>query len=207
MGLMDRVKAQATQLAQQAQETAREGKARLDQSQANKRADVLLRNLGALVYAEQTGRGAADSADQIAKLIAELSAHEAENGITLESQPPPWSPGASGTGTGAPGGTGPAPFADPGAGPVPPGSAAPTATFPDAGAPPTFPEPGAPPTFPEPGAPPTFPEPGAPTTAPGSPPGTGATFPEPGPDSTFPESAAETTFPDPEPGPNVPPQA
>ncbi|HEY5017359.1 MAG TPA: hypothetical protein VII59_11345, partial [Streptosporangiaceae bacterium] len=101
---MDRVKAQATQLAQQAQETAREGKARLDQAQANKRADTLLRNLGALVFAEQTGRGTAQSQDQIVHLIGEISAHEAENGINLAAQPTGW-PGPGGTGpAGPPGG-------------------------------------------------------------------------------------------------------
>jgi hypothetical protein len=123
MGLMDRVKAQATVLAQKTQETAREGKARLDQAQANRHADGLLRNLGALVYAEQTNRGTPDSQDQIAKLIAEISAHEAENGINLSSQPTVF-PGAAPGGSGAPSGTPSTPFADP---------AAPTSTsFPDA---------------------------------------------------------------------------
>jgi hypothetical protein len=83
MGLMDKVKAQAGQLAQKTQETAREGKARLDQAQANRRADMLLRNLGALVYAERTNRGTPGTDDQINKLIGDISAHEAENGINL----------------------------------------------------------------------------------------------------------------------------
>jgi hypothetical protein len=130
MGLMDKVKAQATVLAQKTQETAREGRARLDQAQASRRADVLLRNLGALVYAERTNRAAPDSADQIAALIAEISAHEAENGITLASQPAGWMPGgASVPGQGGPGqqpyggpaGPGQQPFGDPGPGQPPPG--------------------------------------------------------------------------------------
>ena len=54
MGLMDRVKAQATELAQKTQGTA---KAKLDEAQAKRRADALLRSLGAAVYAERTGRG------------------------------------------------------------------------------------------------------------------------------------------------------
>ncbi len=86
MGLMDKVKAQAGQLAQKTQETAREGKARLDQAQANRRADMLLRNLGALVYAERTNRGAPDTDDQINKLISDIQAHEAENGINLSQK-------------------------------------------------------------------------------------------------------------------------
>ena len=90
MGLMDRVKAQATELAQQ-------GKAKYDQVQATRRADAMLRNLGALVYQERTGRGAPDSQAQIDKLVADLSAHEAANGINLSPEPtdPPGSPGAT----------------------------------------------------------------------------------------------------------------
>jgi hypothetical protein len=83
MGLMDRVRAQATQLAQQAQEAAQEGKARLDQAQAGRRGDVLLRQLGALVFAERTGRGTADSQARIDQLISEISAHEGQNGLNL----------------------------------------------------------------------------------------------------------------------------
>lgn len=92
MGLMDKVKAQATQLAQKTQDTAREGKAKLDQAQANRRADVLLRNLGALIYAERTGRAAADSQQQVDKLVADISAHEAENGINLAGEATPAGP-------------------------------------------------------------------------------------------------------------------
>jgi len=57
MGLMDKVRAQGTQLAQRAQDTAREGKVKLDQAQAKRRADAMFRDLGATVYAERTGRG------------------------------------------------------------------------------------------------------------------------------------------------------
>jgi hypothetical protein len=80
---MDKMKAQATQLAQKTQETARDGKVKFDQAQAKRRADAMLRNLGALVYAERTGRAAGDSQAQIDKLVADISAHEAENGISL----------------------------------------------------------------------------------------------------------------------------
>jgi hypothetical protein len=137
MGLMDKVKAQATVLAQKTQETAREGKARLDQAQAARHADVMLRNLGALVYAEQTGRAAPDSAEQLARLVAQIQVHEAENGISLAAQPIGWIPGGGVAGQGgvpsqggpvvpgqddaAPGQPGPAgpgqqPFGDPGPG-------------------------------------------------------------------------------------------
>jgi len=95
MGLMDRVKAQATELAQQ-------GKAKYDQVQATRRADAMLRNLGALVYQERTARGVPDSQAQIDKLVADLSAHETANGINLSPEPtdPPGSPGAGQAGAG-----------------------------------------------------------------------------------------------------------
>jgi hypothetical protein len=86
MGLMDKMKAQATQISQKAQETARDGKVKFDQAQAKRRADAMLRNLGALVYAERTGRAAADTQAQVDKLIADISAHEAENGISLSPE-------------------------------------------------------------------------------------------------------------------------
>jgi hypothetical protein len=134
MGLMDKVKAQATVLAQKTQETARESFARLDQATAGRHADTMLRNLGALVYAEQTGRAAPDSAEQVARLVSQLSAHEAENGINLAAQPSGWNPAVAGQGSADPAGPGqpdPAPFAGPGAaGPAPfagPGQAGPGA--------------------------------------------------------------------------------
>ena len=89
MGLMDKVKAQATQLAQKTQEAAQEGKARIDQAQANRRGDMLLHQLGALVFAEHTGRGTADSQAQIDGLISTISAHEQENGLNLTQTPAP----------------------------------------------------------------------------------------------------------------------
>jgi hypothetical protein len=88
MGLMDRVRAQATVLAEKAQETARDSKARFDQAQAKKRGDVLLRNLGAAVYAERTGRGTPDTEADIDRLIADIRAHESQNGINLTPESP-----------------------------------------------------------------------------------------------------------------------
>jgi hypothetical protein len=83
MGLMDKVKAQATVLAEKAQETARDSKAKYDHTQAKKRGNVLLRNLGAVVYAERTGRGGPGAQADIDRLVADIQAHEAENGISL----------------------------------------------------------------------------------------------------------------------------
>jgi hypothetical protein len=109
MGLMDKVKAQATQIAQKTQETARDGKVKYDQAQAKRQADVMLRNLGAIVYAERTGRSTGDTQAQISKLVADLTAHEAENGISLVPESvhqnagePAGSPSAAGGSTGFP---------------------------------------------------------------------------------------------------------
>ncbi len=99
MGLMDKVKAQANQLAQKTQEAAQEGKAKIDQAQANRRGDALLRQLGAAVFAERTGRGTPDSQAKIDQLISDISAHERENGLNLTSPtpnvPPPGTPGST----------------------------------------------------------------------------------------------------------------
>ncbi len=92
MGLMDKVKAQATQVAQKTQETAQGGKAKLDQAQANRRADGMLRQLGAAVYAERTGHGTADSQASIDKQINDISAFDRENGLNLAGQPQPTVP-------------------------------------------------------------------------------------------------------------------
>jgi hypothetical protein len=133
MGLMDRVKAQATQLAQKTQEAAQEGKARLDQAQANRRADALLRQLGALVFAERTGRGTPDSQAKIDELISTISAHERENGLNLAqaTAPPPASPdgGQPGTDPGAPPGQGASGHSDTGGNQDAPGGFAPGQTF------------------------------------------------------------------------------
>jgi hypothetical protein len=81
MGLMDKVRAQGSQLAQVAQDAAREGKVKLDQAQAKRRADALFRDLGAAVYAERTGRGSPDSKERIDRLVDALSRQEADQGL------------------------------------------------------------------------------------------------------------------------------
>jgi hypothetical protein len=102
MGLMDKVRAQSTQLAQMAQETAREGKVKLDQAQAKRRADAMFRDLGATVYAERTGRGTPDSQGKIDRLVDALSRQEASQGLgdpdgsTPPGSTPPEDPPAEG---------------------------------------------------------------------------------------------------------------
>jgi hypothetical protein len=137
MGLMDKVRAQGTQIAQMAQETAREGKVKLDQAQAKRRADAMFRDLGATVYAERTGRGTPDSQDKIDRLVDALSRQEASQGLgdpdasapgesaPGESAPGDSAPGNSGPGGTAPGGTAPGnstPGESSTGGPTPPAS-------------------------------------------------------------------------------------
>src|SRR5688500_14213603 len=122
MGLMDKVKAQASQAAAKAQEGLKAGQAKLDEVQAAKRADALLRDLGAQVFAERTGRGDARTASEIERLLAELRDYEAEN-RPIDTTP-----------TAGPAGWGPAADADP---------APPIIAAPDSVPPPAAPPPGA----------------------------------------------------------------
>lgn len=57
MGLMDKLKVQAEQVAARAQEGTAQVQAKLDQVQAQRATDLLLRDLGAAYYAEQRHQG------------------------------------------------------------------------------------------------------------------------------------------------------
>lgn len=89
MGLMDRVKEQAAILAQKTQEAAQEGKIKLDQAQAKRRADAMFRELGAAVYAERTGRAGTDTPDKIERLVKTLQEQEAGEGLGDGQAPAP----------------------------------------------------------------------------------------------------------------------
>jgi len=73
MGFLDKVKAQAEQAVKQGQD-------KLEDVQAKKKADGLLRSLGAWHYAIETGRDEGKGPAEIARITAELQAHEAEHG-------------------------------------------------------------------------------------------------------------------------------
>src|SRR5256714_7514756 len=98
MGLMDRMKEQAAMAAQRAsqltQEAAQQGKAKMDQAQAKRRADAMFRDLGAAVYAERTGRGGTDTTDKIERLVSALSQQEREQGLGDTEAPPAGPPPA-----------------------------------------------------------------------------------------------------------------
>jgi cob(I)alamin adenosyltransferase len=80
MGLLDKVKAQATQVQASAKEAAQKGQAKLDQVQAKRAADTMLHDLGAAFYAQHTDRGTASTQSDIDRLIEALQAHEQANG-------------------------------------------------------------------------------------------------------------------------------
>jgi hypothetical protein len=86
MGFMDKVKAQATVLAEKAQEGAKAGQAKLSEIQAKKHSDALLLELGGIVYTQQAGRASADADARVTELVAELRQFEAEHGqVTVTS--------------------------------------------------------------------------------------------------------------------------
>jgi hypothetical protein len=80
MGLLDKVKTQAASATAAAKDVAQKGQAKLDAIQAKRTADLMLRNLGAIVYAQHTGRATPTAADDAARLIESLQEHEQENG-------------------------------------------------------------------------------------------------------------------------------
>jgi hypothetical protein len=85
MALMDKMKAQASQLAQKAQEAGKAGQSKLEDAKANRRADAMLRDLGAAVYAQKSGTATDQTAGDIDRLVGELKAHEAEHGAVSAS--------------------------------------------------------------------------------------------------------------------------
>ena len=110
---MDKVKAGAQQVAAEAEKAVKQGQDKLDEVQAKKKADGLLRDLGAWRYAVDHGRDDGRAEAELARLAAELEAFEAENGAIALPAPPPPPP--------AP----PAPPAGAAAPPPPPGAAVP----------------------------------------------------------------------------------
>ncbi len=80
MGLLDKVKEQAATASAAAKDMAQKGQAKLDETKAKRKADGILRNLGAAYYAQWTKRGDDDTPNEIERLVAALQSHEAEYG-------------------------------------------------------------------------------------------------------------------------------
>jgi hypothetical protein len=97
MGFLDKVKEQAAVASAAAMDVAQKGQAKLDYMAAKKAADGLLRDLGAVVYTQHSGRGTDTSEAEKTRLFGALESHEKEHGpLQLSSQP-----AASGDGAGS----------------------------------------------------------------------------------------------------------
>jgi hypothetical protein len=84
MGLLDKVKAQATAATEMAKDAAAKGQAKLDEAQAKKAADGMLRDLGAAFYSTKTGRSTPTTEADMDRLVAALQKYESEHGpLTL----------------------------------------------------------------------------------------------------------------------------
>jgi hypothetical protein len=123
MGLLDKVKAQATAATAVAKDAAQKGQAKLEEVQSKKGADGMLRDLGAAFYATKTGRATPSTDADIDRLVAALQTHESEHGsLTLAPESAAAAPTATTFGTSTT--FGPAPTAAaPGSPPPPPPSA------------------------------------------------------------------------------------
>ena len=84
MGFLDKVKEQAAVASAVAKDAAVKGQAKLEDVQAKRAADVILRDLGVAVYAQQTDRASATTPADIDRLVGALKRHESEHGaLTL----------------------------------------------------------------------------------------------------------------------------
>jgi hypothetical protein len=111
MGLLDKVKAQATAATEMAKDAAAKGQAKLDEAQAKKAAEGMLRDLGAAFYATKTGRATPTTDADIERLVTAIQQYESEHGpLTLAPESPAAAPTASPTGGAA---APPPPRADP----------------------------------------------------------------------------------------------
>jgi len=111
MGLMDKVKTQATQLAEKAQQAGQMGQAKLAEVQAKRKADALLLELGGITYAQRVGRADASSEARATELVGLVQQHEAEHGAVSVTSAN--AVVAESTGVVDPGATIPAPSAPP----------------------------------------------------------------------------------------------
>jgi hypothetical protein len=88
MGLLDKVKAQATVLADKAQTGVQQGQVKLQEMQSGKQVDHLLRELGAYVFLSERNRNQPDSDAKVAALMAQLDALEAAGSpVTVTPEP------------------------------------------------------------------------------------------------------------------------
>jgi hypothetical protein len=124
MGLLDKVKDKATQATEMAKDAAAKGQAKLDEAQAKKAADGMLRDLGAAFYATQTGRTTPTTEADMQRLVSALQQHESEHGaLTLAPESSAAAPTAAAGDAAAAAPPPPPKAADPSSPPPPPPTA------------------------------------------------------------------------------------
>jgi hypothetical protein len=121
MGLMDKVKAQATVLADKAQTGVQQGQVKLQEMQAGKQVDHHLRELGAYVFLSERGRPQPDSEAKVAAIMDQLDTLEAGGAPVTVSPDPTVVPA---------GGAVPQAHVEPEPGSAPPAAAPPPVTDP-----------------------------------------------------------------------------
>ena len=97
MGFFDKVKEQAAVAGAAAKDAAQKGQTKLDEIQAKRAADSLLKDLGTVVYAQRSGRGTGAADGEIARLVAALEEHESAHGPVLLNLESPGADGGAAT--------------------------------------------------------------------------------------------------------------
>jgi hypothetical protein len=82
MGLLDKVKEQAGQIAEKAQQGVAQGKDKLEDLQAHKRGEGLLRDIGEAYYAQVRHGGPTSAVDAA---LRAMDAHVAEHGASADT--------------------------------------------------------------------------------------------------------------------------
>ena len=72
MGFLDKVKEQAEVVARKAEEVGKVGQEKLQDARSKRKVDTVLRDLGAAVYAEKTGKATPETAAEVERLMSEL---------------------------------------------------------------------------------------------------------------------------------------
>jgi hypothetical protein len=80
VGIFDKAKDQANQAAERVSTLAKAGQSKIDDIQQARQTDLLLRDLGAAIFAERTNRSTPESQPLIEQLVNELLTREQATG-------------------------------------------------------------------------------------------------------------------------------
>lgn len=86
MGFMDKVKEQASVAAAAAKDAAQKGQSKVEELQAKRAADGVLRELGLVVYKQRTNRDSPTAESDISRYVDTLRDYEAEHGTLDDSE-------------------------------------------------------------------------------------------------------------------------